>query len=576
VFHGKDGAETQFDAVLAEDTLSEMSLKESGNGFVLTKTHIIKPNNDESSKLRVSIELEQRGAEPFVRLETSTTSVGGSAKNVTLDLRFQLPADYSVNQVSPNFISMSQISKPYRDAQSVFIRIENQDKFSEAQEHRPTTQLAQHRSAHAQESGFLALEHKLGDMEADSTQQAALKLVVTGAHFHDHLDFYTDTMDNLETYPELQGMDLSLSYDVGAEVNGVVSAFLADCHHAKLNGTTPEVCLPSTLKWIRQMIATYLDVWMMTDKLQADGSTDCSCIQKQNCAKMSNCRNFWGRGGALLALSCERMLSTEEEHAGEPGIYNDCISRIGHRLLVDDRGKWLDENGARALALLTAAKRSSSSDFVKRANEVAREIVNSWYIEKKQFADNDTEREGGVHSTNWKNGFDNNYWGFKAGMVARTSKALLKVLEPEEKETCHHLVKLIKAARGYLHKCTVVHDDGTREILTSQHSGETNSETQAWTILGLLDAEDEPNENHPTSMSLKVVRTGQWDTEKAVQWKEAGMVGEAGLEWLKKPAKSGQRDAEKAVLPGGEAEKNLAKCGFTKRFFAYIFLQKGC
>jgi hypothetical protein len=502
VFHGKDGP-SEIDAVLGQDTLSETSLKESDDGFVLTKTHIIKPNNDESSKLRVSIELEQRGSEPFVRLETSTTPIGGSAQDVTLDLRFRLPADYSVTQVNPGFVAMSQTSKPYRDSQSVFFRIEHQDTFSGAQEFRshdlhrvyarPTQQLTQHRAGlAATEDGFLAMQHKLGDMEQDSTHQAALKLVVTGAHFHDHLDFYSETMSNLETSQELRGMDLSLSYDVGAEVNGVVSAYLADCHHAKLHGTTPEVCAPSTLKWIRQMTATYLDVWMRPDNssLQADGSIDCSCIQKQNCNKGSNCRNFWGRGGALLLVSCDRMLNEEDaEKVGEHSLYNECVDRIGERLLVDDRGKWLDENGARALALLTAAKRSSSSDFAKRANEVAREVVNSWYIEDKQFADNDTERAGGIHSTNWENGFDNNYWGFKAGMVARTSKALLKVLAPEEKETCEHAVNLIKAARKYLHTCTVARDDGTREILTSQHSGETNSETQAWTILGLLDNE---------------------------------------------------------------------------------------
>jgi hypothetical protein len=487
VFQGKNGAPgTAFEKKLDADSLSETSLKESKGGFVLTKTYIIKPLNDESSKLKVSVAMEQRGAEPFLRVETSTTPVGGSAQDVSLDLRFRLAEDFSSSQVDPSWIALSQTSKPYRDAQSVFIRLEHQAKFKSIQEHKPQVQFAQRRSGHAQEEAFLGLQHNLGDMVEDSTEEVGLKLVVTGAHFFDHLGFYTNLMSNLET-SELQGMDLSLSYDVGAEVNGVVSAYLADCNHAKHQGTTPQVCMPSTLIWIREMVRTYLDVWMKLDDYP-EGSTDCSCIPKSNCDSKSNCMNFWGRGGALLLVSCDKMMNAHNSIAGEFSLFNECINRIGERLLIDDRGRWLDENGARALGLITAAKRSPSSPFAKKANEVAREIVNGWYIEQKQYADNDTESNAGVHTTGW-DGFDNNYWGFKAGMVARASKVLLTALEPEEKDTCQHAVRLIKATRHYLHNCTVIRDDGTREILTSLHSTETNSETQAWTILGLLDAD---------------------------------------------------------------------------------------
>jgi hypothetical protein len=444
VFHGKDGARN-FAAVLGADTLSESSLEKSESGFELTKTYVIPQSSDGSSLIRVTVLMVQRGIEPFMRLETSTTPVGGSVSDVIFDLQFGVRHDMSVKQVNPSWIAMSQTGKPYRDAEGVFIRLEHAGMFSG--------------NAHASDDGFLSLEHKLEDMAQDETKQVALKLVVVGSHLFDHLDdLYSEIMiRDLETSDTLQGLDLSLSYDVGAAVNGVTAAYEADCHHAHIHGTTPEICTQSTLAWIRKMQEHYLDI------LMHDGN------------------DFWSRGDSFLLLSCDRMLKQNGVNAGNDGLYKDCIERIA-KTLLEDRGSHLDENGARALALIVAAKRSPDASFAAKAKQLAIEIVSRWQIEEKDANWNFASFDG-------PGAVDNGNWGFKAGIVARAAKSLLTILEPEDKDACQHAVSLIKSVRNYIHKCTVVHDDGTREIKSSLQSGETNSETQAWSILGVFDSE---------------------------------------------------------------------------------------
>ena len=82
---------------------------------------------------------------------------------------------------------------------------------------------------------------------------------------------------------------------------------------------------------------------------------------------------------------------------------------------------------------------------------------------------------------------DNFVWSFKAGLLARALKTL-RVAGFLDESQGNRALDLVRACHGYMKQCINPKYELEWEVKTSFLSGETNSETQSWTVLGMLPA----------------------------------------------------------------------------------------
>mmetsp|Transcript_71989 Transcript_71989/g.142723 ORF Transcript_71989/g.142723 Transcript_71989/m.142723 type:complete len:271 (-) Transcript_71989:482-1294(-) len=206
----------------------------------------------------------------------------------------------------------------------------------------------------------------------------------------------------------------------------------------------------------------------------------------------------FSRGAAFLILACDKMLLL----SWEVPTFRECIEVLG-QILTDVLGpnfhrpdNDVDHVAATMLGVAVAINQVPRAPWVGRARARVKSTLSSRFV---LDLDSDSPTNMGTasrqpwsvyvkaHHSDDKRRLDNIFWVFKAGMVARSFQYILATdLLDDEPDLRELATAYISSSREVLWASLKRSYANAWEITTSPLSAETNSETQAWSVLGLL------------------------------------------------------------------------------------------
>ena len=267
----------------------------------------------------------------------------------------------------------------------------------------------------------------------------------------------------------LQGRDPSISYDYGAELDAT-GTFLLNSQAYAVNRPAAER-IDEVTAWYCRHFDNYFRAVSHNSPLFIRGAA----FTIFSLAKMMKFRGF-AQNSERLRYLIDRLLS-----------YQDIDGSKGTFRELGEPG-YLDCQGAAILALVEAKKIDTQNPVLSVA---IRRALNALEADE-----NPIEGAGGKRSfialpSRFQNGsirFDIGYWVYKATMILRAMRALdanFDVLGLDAGDRAH-IAKVHAACVRELARC-FKRDGSHLEILTSHESVETNSETQPWALLALLE-----------------------------------------------------------------------------------------
>jgi hypothetical protein len=313
-------------------------------------------------------------------------------------------------------------------------------------------------------------EYALGTISEQPVSITEKKVLFAGG-LYNSLSAYDAIFDHLDEFP---GLDLSISYDIGAELNGVAAAFLADHQRLLANPkASPVAYTPETRAWFDAILDAY-----QTNFLIARGK---------------RYPYLFPRGHAFVVLALDLMhRATGDQH------YLEMLNRFAEILLrfqiATGRAAggftclngeaFFDCHAASMIALSRAALVTGQPKYAEAA-----------YRGLYAYKPNPRARVGEdvyMFLNPAKDDRNDYFWVFKAGLMLRSLEALTLLDEHNiihlGRDDVAHIQQLRTSAVGYLAR--TAHARGNLvEFLTSHRSGETNSETQSWVVLGLYRTE---------------------------------------------------------------------------------------
>ena len=298
------------------------------------------------------------------------------------------------------------------------------------------------------------------------------KHMLLGGGLFNTMRAYDSVFSELDRFP---GLDLSISYDIGAELNGVAAAYLADkARLASDPKAVPVAYEPETLTWFDAILDGYTRTF-----LSAIGSTY---------------PYAFSRGVSFVLLAADTMFVATRDTR-----YLDVVRKLADVLLAfqshhgantgafgcfGNNDAHLDCHAAAIVALARAAVALGE----RRYADAARLGFEAYRVDPNA----DTGQDVFVRARASEGDRDSYYWVYKAGLLLRSLEALEVLSERQLLKLTPADWEFMRSVRtrtlDYIAKTT--HARGTLyEILTSYRSAETNSETQAWALLGLYPVE---------------------------------------------------------------------------------------
>jgi hypothetical protein len=310
--------------------------------------------------------------------------------------------------------------------------------------------------------------------------------IITAGGFYDRVADCAEMMRGRATRAvhDKQPIDLSISYDYGAEINA-----FARCHKA-LSGPNPPVAGPSLRETTKTLFDRYYAAY--AENLLVRQNTDCGAIFSRSLAFIA-----FGlidmvasasdpRYRVDLAQICDAILTFERQYEAVDG-----TPESGFLMGIKSSDRpYFDCHSANLLALVRAVPILEDARFLKsidlglaayRLDTVA--II--FYGPRKQdvvsvdFVDNEGKRMS-----------LDGYWNFGPGLALRMFNALRKSSHPGIAEIYgRHRDRLdlfTMVMHRQIHRSLHSRDD-ILEIKTGILSAESNSETQPWVALGLID-----------------------------------------------------------------------------------------
>lgn len=321
--------------------------------------------------------------------------------------------------------------------------------------------------------------YSVGNVSTDHPVTISERKLVLAGGLYDRMTAYDSVFARLDEFP---GLDFSISYDIGAELNGVASAYLADKRRIAANrGLAPVVYEPETRAWIDAILDAYLSNFLVK-------------VGKSY-------PNVFTRGHAFVTLAVNTMyVATADSH------YLDVMRLLADVLMefqvqsgpvannfnCSINNCYLDCHAAAMIAMARAAIATGDRSYA----ESARRGLHSYHIDPEA----ETGRDVYVLPYAQSKDRDQFYWIFKAGLMLRSLEALevlsergLVQLKRDEWNTIREL-----QSRALDYMARTVHSRGALdELFTCHMAGETNSETQAWALLGMHRIEHEHSEGRP-------------------------------------------------------------------------------
>ncbi len=316
--------------------------------------------------------------------------------------------------------------------------------------------------------------YDMGTVSPEHSVTLSEKKMLLAGGLYNNMSAYDGVFSRLDDFP---GLDFSISYDIGAEINGVASAYLADKRRLEQQpSATPVAYMPETRAWFDAIADAYATNFLV---------------------KVGNDYPYiFSRGLSFVALALDTMYSATKDSR-----YVDRMRRVADILLtfretkgplvnsfVCDHhiGCFLDCQAAAMVALSRVAIATNDPRYAKAAQQGLSPI--------QIDANADTGHDVYViPRTNTKEG-DGFYWIFKGGLLLRSLESLTVL---DERHLIHlsatdwqTIRELRRRTLDYVAR-TAHRRGNLEEFFTCHKAGETNSETQAWAVLGMCRIEHE-------------------------------------------------------------------------------------
>ena len=309
-------------------------------------------------------------------------------------------------------------------------------------------------------SAAYALGTVAGGREATHAEHVVL--LAGGLYFS--MSDYDTVFANVTRWADV---DLSISYDYGAEVHTFATLALVDAQFRT----------PQAAEFVDRHLAAYDRNFLVR-------------------GVRGNYPHVFRRGLAFIIVAVENMYRAtgdakyREWHARYVRVmtHGGVTSRSpeGRPRYVFERTQFVDEHAAAAWALARVALFTGNAQYAT----LARDAIYTLELAPRDGHGSSISifnpRRGGRAKD------DTMKWSFKAGLIVRYLRALRVVASmpgfrhlfvPEDHDAIDRREAL---ARAYITTCTRDHGR-TVEVLTSWDAGETNSETLPWVIAGLAD-----------------------------------------------------------------------------------------
>lgn len=307
--------------------------------------------------------------------------------------------------------------------------------------------------------------------------------LVTGGGYYTRPDLYKKLIIAAES--ATGDVDPSMSYDIGAELNAVAATLL----FAK-RGLYTSSLSEQRLRDLKTWFDRHLDIYLSVSRPDEEGVQQRVFVRGLSFVILAlDCmeRAFEGAYRAKLDTCVQLLLRLEV-----PVTNGDDQSLFSTHAADDPSPPELDCQGAALLALARAAPWGDPEQRIKSAIRRGLRAILIVSARGDQYEQPTlTYNTIAVRKQAGEAREDTGYWNFKLGLALRAFKAVRQVQELGklglDQETFNLLDLLIERAQDAL-KPSLRLEDGTLEALTSQRSGETNSETQPWVALGLAPA----------------------------------------------------------------------------------------
>ena len=315
----------------------------------------------------------------------------------------------------------------------------------------------------------------IGSVSYDRPVTVSERKILLAGGLYNNMSAYEGVFARLDSLP---GLDLSMSYDIGAELNGVASAYLADKRRiAGDTGLAPVVYEPETRAWIDAILDAYLSYFAVK---VGDGYP-----------------HIFSRGHSFVMLAVATMheATADSRYLNlmrpladalmqfqvqvQHGLYANSFHCLGENIFLDCHA-----------AAMVAMARAAVATGDRRYAESARRGLHAYRISPEADTGNDVYL---LQNGQSKSG-DTYYWVFKAGLLLRSLEALEVLSEHGlvklSNDEWHTIGELQRRALAYISR--TVHARGSLdELLTCHKAAETNSESQAWALLGMYPIEHE-------------------------------------------------------------------------------------
>ena len=316
--------------------------------------------------------------------------------------------------------------------------------------------------------------YDLGTVSPEHAMTLSEKKMLLAGGLYNNMSAYDGVFSRLDDFP---GLDFSISYDIGAEINGVASAYLADMQRlAKQPNLAPVAFMPQTRAWFDAIADAYAANFLV---------------------KVGNDYPYiFSRGLSFVALALDTMYSATKDSR-----YVDQMRRVADVLLTfrvrkgplvnsfdcdHHIGCFLDCQAAAMVALSRVAMVTNDPRYA----EAAQKGLSPIQIDPDADTGHDVYV---IPRTNTKEG-DGYYWIFKGGLLLRSLESLTVL---NERNLIHlsatdwqTIRELRRRTLDYVAR--TIHRRGDfGEIFTCHKATETNSETQAWALLGMYRVEHE-------------------------------------------------------------------------------------
>jgi hypothetical protein len=276
-------------------------------------------------------------------------------------------------------------------------------------------------------------------------------------------------------------LDYSVSYDYGAEINAFAKCY-AVCAAQRI---VPESQLSAEA--VRALFDQYLDVYF---DLFVSGHREGrnTIMSRQLGFVILGVVTMYRATGDesyrdKLRLLCDVLLDFEilfNDVAGEPA--SGFTYGIGTHRVV-----FVDGHSAALLALTEAMRHIPDPRFPAAIDRgLAGYCIETSAAHAGRKVDVVSATTGDAHGNRHT---ENSYWNFHVAMALRLFRALRKSPEPAVQQVAARHRERIELLEMLLHRQlqrSITERADSIEIRTAIYSGETNSETQPWVMLGLL------------------------------------------------------------------------------------------